>query len=458
MRVTLSAALLALALHATPVYAQKADAKVVRHPDEQPGHVHEQGADDDDGLTLGLSIASNYNRVEGLPVMFGPVIRAGDSNRLELSAQAIWRTEPSTSLNDETGYRLRIDQGVAGGVVRVGAEAISWARPIETHGLGSTEPGLAAALFHSDLQDYLEDRAWGVHAELRPASLPLEARLAFRVVDHSALEVSDPWSLFRNEERWRLQPAVAQGDASTLSLSVALDTRDDPEAAERGVLASLRVDRALDQDLTMPQSDFGGTPAGGETFADFTLARVDVRAHQAVTEGSTLSLRVLAAGSVDESVLPPQYQHALGGIGTLPGYAQFAGACGSRDVSVSLIGADGSPSEQTMLGSYGCDRVLLGQLEYRGTIGRPDREDGVHYHGAWKFEGEMAPPQWVLFADAARGWAFGDLGLVDRSDTETLIDAGLGVLLFGSAGVYAAVPLVGEERSPRVIVRLERRF
>jgi hypothetical protein len=471
MRIPLRALLLALVMFPASVAAQKVEMKadsaaaVVDHDHD---HDHDHGYDEDDrfesGLDLGVSVASNYNRVEGLPVMFGPILRAGETNRLELSGQAIWRTEPSASLGDDIGYRVRIDQGLFGDRVRVGGEAISWAPPIETHGLNSTEPGLAAALFHSDLHDYFEERAWGLHAELRPGDAPLEARIAFRRADHQLLAVSDPWTLFRNEERWRLQPVVAEGRVSTLSLRVALDTRDDEASATRGVLASLALERALDQDLAMPQVDFAGALSGGDTFEDFTLARVDLRTFQPVTEWSTLGLRVFGAGSIEESVLPPQYQRALGGIGSLPGFALFEGACGSRDLGVAVVTTDtaGAPvvSDQTMHAAYGCDRVLLGQLEYRGTFGRPseeERTDGVHRHGRWRFKGEMTPPQWAFFVDAARGWAFADLGFARRSDTETMVDAGMGVM-YGGAGVYAAVPVTGDDHELRVIVRLQHRF
>ena len=38
-----------------------------------------------------------------------------------------------------------------------------------------------------------------------------------------------------------------------------------------------------------------------------------------------------------------------------------------------------------------------------------------------------------------------------------MVDAGFGVL-FGGAGVYAAVPVSGDEHELRVVVRLEQRF
>ena len=455
MRIPVSTLALVLVLNPSSASAQKIDAR----PDE-PDRVmhHEHDHDDENGLRLGLSVASNYNRVEGLPLMFGPVLRAGDVNRLELSGQAIWRTDPSASLGDDVGYRVRLDQGLFGGRVRIGGEAISWARPVETHGLSSTEPGLAALLFHSDLHDYYEERAWGAHAELRPWTAPLELRIGFRRADHDPVAISDPWTLFRDEERWRMQPVVAEGRASMLSLRAAYDTRPDEENPSRGVYASFTVERALDQDLTMPAVDFGGTPGGGGTFDDFTLARIDLRTHRPVTEWSTLSLRVFAAGNVEQTVLPPQYQRALGGIGSLPGYALFDGSCGSRDVGVEL--GTGSDDPATMLAGYGCDRVLLGQLEYRGSFGREsaaERTDGVHYHAGWRFKGEMTSPQWALIVDAARGWAYGDLGFADRGDTDTLVDAGLG-LVFQGAGIYAAVPVTGDDHELRFVVRLQQRF
>ena len=59
----------------------------------------------DAGVLLYPSVEASgaYNRVEGLPVMFGPVVRTAGPNRLMLSGQAIWRTQPSESLDEELG-------------------------------------------------------------------------------------------------------------------------------------------------------------------------------------------------------------------------------------------------------------------------------------------------------------------------------------------------------------------
>ncbi|MEJ2219135.1 MAG: hypothetical protein P8099_21330, partial [Gemmatimonadota bacterium] len=46
---------------------------------------------------LMLRAGTNYNRVEGLPIMFGPVIETAGSNPLRLEAMAIWRSESGRS-------------------------------------------------------------------------------------------------------------------------------------------------------------------------------------------------------------------------------------------------------------------------------------------------------------------------------------------------------------------------
>lgn len=433
-----------------------------RDDDDDDDHGRGRRYDREGGLDLGLSVPGNYNRVEGLPIMFGPVIETGGPNRLHIAGQAIWRTQPSSSLDDEIGWQLRVDQGLFGDQLRVGGEVSSMVQAIETRGLNSTEAGLAAAIFHSDPHDYFHGEGWAARIELRPDRVPFEAGLEYRQAEHALLRVSDPWSLFRGDDDWRLQPVVAQGDVSTLALSLAMDTRDDEDEPVQGFLARVGLEHALDQDLEMPSVDLDGTVGAGLTFDDFTIARVDLRAHMPVNRSSTLNLRAFAAGTVSEMALPPQFQRGLGGIGTLPGFALFHGACGSRDNAVSLVTVDTAGanvlSDERLRPSYGCDRVLLGQLEYRGGFGFGDRDrddDDDEWWGDWKHMDLEA--DWAFFVDVAQGWSFGDLTFADRVDTETMADVGFG-LLFDQLGVYAALPITGDDQSLRVVARLQRRF
>jgi len=215
----------------------------------------------------------------------------------------------------------------------------------------------------------------------------------------------------------------------------------------------------------MPAMNLDGIVAGGMTFDDFTTASLDLRAHLPVNRTSTLNLRGYVAGALEEAVLPPQMQHAIGGIGTVPGVSHFEGACGSRGERVRLAtpDPDGGPdvlSEASMLPAYGCDRVALAQLEYRGGFDIVDwhvYDDDDEDDDDWHEHDFDVSADWAFFADVARGWSYGDMTFTERGDTETMADVGFG-LLFDEVGVYGAIPITGEDQSLRVVVRLQHRF
>jgi hypothetical protein len=107
---------------------------------------------------------------------------------------------------------------------------------------------------------------------------------------------------------------------------------------------------------------------------------------------------------------------------------------------------------------YGCDRTALFSAEYRGGFdfhwGGFDVWDEENDDWDWDID---ASPNWIVFFDAARGWAHADSELRGARDTETLYDVGAGILL-GDVGIYTAVPLTGEDRGLRFFVRLGPRF
>ena len=128
----------------------------------------------------------------------------------------------------------------------------------------------------------------------------------------------------------------------------------------------------------------------------------------------------------------------------------------NRGARVSAVSTDDDPGN-LFFPYYGCDRVALFSAEYRGGF-------DFHWGGfdVWDWDDEWdwdgnADPNWIIFFDAARGWAGDEAQLRGAADTETLYDLGGGILL-GDAGLYAAVPLTGENRSVRFFVRLGPRF
>jgi hypothetical protein len=254
---------------------------------------------------------------------------------------------------------------------------------------------------------------------------------------------------------------VGEGDIEMVAGSIELDLRDDRDDPYRGWYARAEVIRPVGGELTRPVL-FGARARVDDGFlstyqlpavameTDFTSAYVDLRHYAPVGPGAQLAIRVAAGGGLTGTALPPQFQHALGGIGTLPGFATFQADCGAR----GLLGSRGTSQYYP---AYGCDRFALGQVEYRGDLsfhfswGDSDDEDW------WDYMEVDADPNWVVFFDAGQGWAFEDALGPDR-DTGLLYDAGLGLLL-DEFGVYMALPLNGDVRQePRFFVRLGRRF
>ena len=64
---------------------------------------------------------------------------------------------------------------------------------------------------------------------------------------------------------------------------------------------------------------------------------------------------------------------------------------------------------------------------------------------------------WIVFFDAARGWAHAGSESRGATDTRALYDVGAGILL-GDLGIYGAVPLTGSDRGMKFFVRLGPRF
>ena len=423
---------------------------------------------------LTLRTGASYNRVEGLPLMFGPVLRTEGPNPLRLEALAIWRSESGGSLETERmGYRARLEQFLGGErQFSIGASVYSVIDPIEEWQVGDLETSLATLLFHEDFRDYFDRTGWSAFARAEPVPA-VEALLEFRSEKHEAVGAGDPWSLFDGDDLWRPQPLVAEGDVQSLVGTLEVDLRDREDEPRRGWYARLSLQRPLGGELVRPALLAVGArdetpPVPVPSFLppepqdlDFTTGQIDLRRYTAVGRRSQLNLRVVAGGSLTGEALPSQFQHALGGIGTLPGFDHFTADCGARAML-------GSYEESTFFPAYGCDRFAIGQVEFRGDLSL-DFGFGDDWDNTWDQDWDDEDdwwdevdfdfsPTWVVFFDAGRGWAHRDELLGGDRDTGALYDAGVGFLL-DDVGLYAALPLNDEvDQEPRFFIRLSRRF
>lgn len=417
-------------------------------------------ARDRPGLVLGdsrltIRTGRGYNRLEGLPILFGPVIRTSSRNPLRLDALAVFRTDSGFSL-DDLGYWVRLEQGLGGrGRWRLGASAYSEVQPLEDRGLSDLEASLVTAIYHRDLRDHFLNEGWSAYLEARTPGAPVTARLTYQDEEHRFRAVGDPWTLLRSDAEWRPLPLISAGTFRSLEASVEVDNRNNEDDPTDGWYLRASVRRGLDADWAVPEyalTDSGPTVPAAPFRDDPTFARIDLRRYARVDPTSDLRLRLYVAGSVSEDPLPPQFQQSLGGLGSLPGHHRFALDCGAREVP-ALVG--NPASLQQVYPRYGCDRTALIQAQYRNELdfnfgtgsGNQDWDD-------WRWWPNVdLTVAWILFMDAGRGWSYTPGG----SDTETLADVGAGLTL-GDLGLFWAYPMNGQDRRVRFFLRLQHRF
>ena len=186
----------------------------------------------------------------------------------------------------------------------------------------------------------------------------------------------------------------------------------------------------------------------------FSIGILDVRRYS-VLANLNLNLRFVASGALSNEVLPPQFQHALGGRGSLPGLNSLTerpGAtppamdCGARTFDIGSLYL-----------VYGCDRYVLFQAQLEGYFGFRIGDEGLGFRGGPGNLTVELVPRWIAFFDAAQAWALGPLGVFPRSDESRKYDAGGGIA-FGDLGFFVAVPLQGGDRDSKFVVRLGSRF
>jgi hypothetical protein len=408
---------------------------------------------------LTVRVGENYNRVEGLPVQIGPDIRTGGNWGTRIEALAVWRTDAGPLTNTQRmGYSARVEQALGTRAFRVGASVRSTIDPIESWSLTNLEASLAAALFHDDQRDYFEREGWSAYAHFRAPRTPLDMTIEYRDETHATASTRDPWTLFNDDRTWRAQPLIAEGDVRSIRGSIAFDDRWERDFRSRGWLARVDVTHVLEGSLAVPATS--ALPGAASGFAPplsydagFTTGFVDLRRYQSAGWGGILGMRVVAGGALDDRALPPQFQHALGGAGGLPGYSLFSADCGARGNYV-VRDDDDAASPVAFFPSYGCDRFAMVQLEYRGGIDFSFGHDEDDWHRGWSMGADV---DWTVFFDAGRGWALEKDRIAGRSNTEMLYDVGAGVIL-GGFGIYGAVPLDSRDRGMRFFVRLGPRF
>lgn len=421
-----------------------------------------------------LSVRSegNYNRVEGLPVMFGPVFRSGGDDYLRGEVMAVWRSEAGIRLAPrEWGYLARLEQHFGdGGRFSIGGTAHSLVAPIEGRGVSDIEASLSTFFLHEDQRDYFDREGFSGFARFDDTDAGVRLTLEYRDEDHAFAPARSPWTLRRNDQPWRPQPLVAEGRLRTLGAHLRIDDRNDRDDPSDGWYFEATATSGVGGALSMP-SHVGAPPGGPGTpvvparsvETSFTAGSLDLRRYARLGPSADLRLRGFLGGSLDGAPLPPQFQRNLGGVGTLPGHGFMSVDCGARSSQVTVLRRGDGDVEEPMaaFAGYGCDRVALFQAEYRGNLSFSfDLGENDDWDAGWGWYPTASfNPSWSVFFDAGRGWSLADPGTPGNlgPDSDTLMDLGVGLFL-GDLGLYWAWPLNGPDRDVNFFVRFSHRF
>jgi hypothetical protein len=399
--------------------------------------------------TLLLATGGTYDRIEGLPVVAGPTfeLRPSRATAARLDLRGILRTAPEGSrLSSDFGYGVRAEfrfphGGVAG-------RLYSDVAPVEDQPLSAAENGWSAFLLQRDYRDWYERTGGGGSAWAQPtASLRFEVSL--RRDRERSVRAVDPWSVFRNSDRWRRNPLIDDGHYFTTGLEIDLDTRNDREVPTTGWFLRGRYEHSTSDDIApvaLPETVRPAiTTGGGYAFDRLTL---DLRRYSRLTPGLRVNSRLRADGWIGGDRMPVQRRVALGGPDLLPGYEFRSLTCAPRGFS--------DPAFPAL-----CDRSITAQVEVRTRVAlnlghRLRDRDGAPGRFIGLEEADL-----VFFTDAGKAWLAGEgpeQVPVNRipSFREWKADFGVG-LDAGQIGAYLAKGVSGDE-PVRFLVRLQRRF
>ena len=414
----------------------------------------------DSRSSLTIATGGTFNRVEGLPIVFGPLFdwKLQQSLRLRIDALGVFRSAGDLSdKQGDLGYLFRSE--LRSGELRpVGLtlRAFDVVSPVEDWGLHSNEVGWSAFLFARDYRDYYLNKGWAARAFAqpeRPLSLGLEVRREW----HTSVALQDPWTVFRNSDAWRPNPPIDEGHYTTVTANASIDTRNDVDDPTAGWLVRATFENSRSSDVVphagVPPTLRDSIPTDGSY--TFNRMFVDARHYARISPSGRIHLRLVGGGWMGGDPLPLQRRLSIGGPEPMPGEPFRAAACNGDFIDPAFTDSK----------LAACDRVLAFQTEYRGhlklnwsynpTSGRdePPREEGAFF---W-----LEGLDLVVFANAGQAWIVGDgpgqvpAGRIPRF-ASWLVDVGLGADWSGF-GVYLAKAVTTGEHL-RFTVRLEHRF
>ena len=443
-------------------YRREADTLAYAPQRPLPWHHHQEPTGDESRTRFLVGLGGTYNRVEGIPVVFGPMadLRLGDGLRLQADARAILRSSYNFSLTaGEIGYRVRGELifGSRATNLGLGVRSFDIVSSVEPWPLKDFEAGWASVLLREDYRDWYRRRGWGAFVAMRPsrrATLTLEGREE----QHYSQQSQDPFSLFNADTDWRVNPAISDGRYRTAAAQLRYDSRNSRSDPTSGLFLNAEVETTRGTEIT-GVVDPGIVcittpclpPSAADGNLDFQRMFMDARTYLRLSRVGRLNLRVAGGGKLGGDDLPLQYRSSLGFPDPLPGYGFRQYTCGGENY----------PGQPAL-----CDRAIIGQAELRTHLGfdfGPDwaNDWGDDENDRWE-PLHVTGPDIVVFGDAGTAWMVGEgPGKLPANQFPTLdnyhADLGIGID-FGPIGFFVAKSVGADDQAVTFHVRMGRRF
>src|SRR5207248_1119692 len=279
----------------------------------------------DSRSSLTLATGGTFNRVEGLPVVFGPLFdwKLHRNLRLRVDALGVFRTAGQfTDKRGDLGYIFRAELR-SGEVPAYGVQfrAFDNVVPVEDWGLRNAEVGWSAFLFQRDYRDYYLSKGLAGRVFVQPERA-LQLEIELRHDWQQSVAARDPWTVFRNDQAWRPNPPIDDGHYTALSGNVSFDTRNDRADPTAGWWLRARIEHSHSRDVT-PQAGVPAavrTPIATDGSYAFSRLFLDFRRYMRVSPSGRVNLPLLAGGWVGGDALPLQQRLSMGGPDPLAGY------------------------------------------------------------------------------------------------------------------------------------------
>jgi two-component system, NtrC family, nitrogen regulation response regulator NtrX len=402
-------------------------------------------------LEPSLSSGKTYNRVEGLSILLGPALTVETPKfALDGTAYFIGRTARGLSTAEPDGghdVRIRTRFGPEKSF-GLGGRLYSVVSPIEGWQLTEPEEGLGSFLLRRDYHDY-----YGRHGGQINASWTFSRKAAFSagyaLERWSSVDERNPFTLFRENGRWRPNPAVDEGVFHLLTFTGTFDTRNDEREPSGGWYLTGTFEHGSSASAVLAPQVQNPIPSGVSSAPQpISYGRVffDLRRYNRVSPRTQLDGRIVAGGWVSGDELPLERKLSVTGPGVLPGYEFREMQDGSDVMQCTARGV--APSDNPVM----CDRIVLGQAELRTQLA-PHPFDIFNIPALrLRSVGFTASPVGVFFVDVGRGWR-----TTTPWPSAYKADVGAGLDL-GLIGAYVAKAVTDGGEPLRFFVRIRRRF